>query len=79
MYLLMDLSKDGKMYSFDIGEIKIEHLEPKNCYPNSKEVCKVKYKDFEDSFSFKMGEYNHKVAQLQRIFDVLAEKIAKEI
>lgn len=67
------------MLQFDIGEIKITHHEPKNCYPNSKEVCKVKYKDFEDSFTFKMGDNNLKVAELQRIFDKLSEIIAKEI
>lgn len=34
-------------------DIKVSHLEPNNCYPNSTEVYKLKINDKEDSFSFK--------------------------
>lgn len=67
------------MQEFNIGEIKITHFEPNNCYPNSKEYCEIRYKDFKEGFDYKMGEFNLKVAGLQEIFDKLAEKIAREI
>lgn len=67
------------MKEFIIGEIKISHLEPNNCYPNSREYCVVSYKDFKESFSYQMGDNNLKIACLQDIFDRLSEKIAKEI